>query len=130
MLELLAAGSLLIALGLAFWLLLDSDDDNGGGDDGEHQGEVAACLVARVAALGLGSLTFHIVQHGDPLCQLMRGHMVTTLLTITSLKDIDNIRDMKHIYKQGCSPVDVCPPHSDQICFPVCCFLWSCCILV
>ncbi|CAK24233.1 MAG: hypothetical protein ACPG3W_07435 [Synechococcus sp.] len=31
MVELLAAGSLLIALGLAFWLLLDSDDDNGGG---------------------------------------------------------------------------------------------------
>ena len=29
--ELLAAGGLLIALGLAFWLLLDSDDDNGGG---------------------------------------------------------------------------------------------------
>ena len=29
--ELLAAGSLLIALGLAFWLLLDSADDNGGG---------------------------------------------------------------------------------------------------
>ena len=31
MVELLAAGGLLIALGLAFWLLLDSDDDNGGG---------------------------------------------------------------------------------------------------
>jgi hypothetical protein len=31
MVELLAAGSLLIALGLAFLLLLDSDDDNGGG---------------------------------------------------------------------------------------------------
>ncbi len=29
--ELLAAGCLLIVLGLAFWLLLDSDDDNGGG---------------------------------------------------------------------------------------------------
>ena len=31
MAELLAAGGLLIALGLAYWLLLDSDDDNGGG---------------------------------------------------------------------------------------------------
>ena len=31
MIEVLAAGGLLIALGLAFWLLLDSDDDNGGG---------------------------------------------------------------------------------------------------
>ena len=31
MVEVLAAGSLLMVLGLAFWLLLDSDDDNGGG---------------------------------------------------------------------------------------------------
>lgn len=31
MVEVLAASGLLIALGLAFWLLLDSDDDNGGG---------------------------------------------------------------------------------------------------
>ena len=31
MLEVLAAGGLVTALGLAFLLLLDSDDDNGGG---------------------------------------------------------------------------------------------------
>ena len=31
MLEVLAAGGLVTALGLACWLLLDSDDDNGGG---------------------------------------------------------------------------------------------------
>ena len=31
MVELLAAGTLLIALGVAFWLLVDSDDDNSGG---------------------------------------------------------------------------------------------------
>ena len=31
MVEVLAAGGLLMALALAFWLLLDSDDDNGGG---------------------------------------------------------------------------------------------------
>ena len=31
MVEVLAASSLVMALALAFWLLLDSDDDNGGG---------------------------------------------------------------------------------------------------
>ena len=31
MVEVLAAGGLVMALALAFWLLLDSDDDNGGG---------------------------------------------------------------------------------------------------
>ena len=31
MVEVLAAGCLVMALALAFWLLLDSDDDNGGG---------------------------------------------------------------------------------------------------
>ena len=31
MVEVLAAGGLITALALAFWLLLDSDDDNGGG---------------------------------------------------------------------------------------------------
>ena len=31
MVEVLTFGSLLTALALAFWLLLDSDDDNGGG---------------------------------------------------------------------------------------------------
>ena len=31
MIEVLVASGLLFALGLAFWLLLDSDDDNGGG---------------------------------------------------------------------------------------------------
>ena len=31
MVEVLAAGGLLMALALAFWILLDSDDDNGGG---------------------------------------------------------------------------------------------------
>jgi len=31
MVELLAAGTLLTALGLAVWLLADSDDDNSGG---------------------------------------------------------------------------------------------------
>jgi hypothetical protein len=31
MVELLTAGILLIALGVAFWLLVDSDDDNSGG---------------------------------------------------------------------------------------------------
>jgi hypothetical protein len=31
MVELLTAGTLLIALGVAFWLLVDSDDDNSGG---------------------------------------------------------------------------------------------------
>ena len=31
MVEVLAAGGLITALALEFWLLLDSDDDNGGG---------------------------------------------------------------------------------------------------
>ena len=31
MVEVLAAGGLLMALAFAFWRLLDSDDDNGGG---------------------------------------------------------------------------------------------------
>ena len=55
----------------------EDDDHDGGGDQGEHQAQVAASLVARVAALGRVTrvrLALHL-EHCDALSQLRGVHM-------------------------------------------------------